>query len=344
MDGEEDYWAEDFHDCAAEPDEALHQALALPAACRAHQKKSLHVKVAVESVEVHALVDTGATSSFIQQALVRRLGLEESVRPCAQEVRYGNGDTEPMVGEMTLPIKVQGVAMPMQAYVLRSKGPSLIMGFSFLEANGLLVDCTSRTLITKDSGKQVKCLPVQTPPPGPDAPLAGAHSAGLPSLPPPEDLVVQRFPIEGRLPPLPSRKFSGDAALDFFAPAQIRLRPGERLTVDTGVACHFPPGVWCLLKEKSGLAHQYGIQLLGGVVDGNYRGRLKAILLNTGTEVVTIPRHTAFCQGVLVPGCLSRVTPGIVRIEGECGASGGVNRVISGNGGRRGPAAAVGRG
>ena len=100
--------------------------------------------------------------------------------------------------------------------------------------------------------------------------------------------------------------------------------------------------MWLLLKEKSGLAHRYGLQLLGGVVDGNYRGRLKAILLNTGSEPVTVPRHAAFCQGVLLPCSTARVVPGTVRVEGERGDTGGVNRVLSGNGGRRGLGMAVG--
>ena len=100
--------------------------------------------------------------------------------------------------------------------------------------------------------------------------------------------------------------------------------------------------MWLLLKEKSGLAHLYGLQLLGRVVDGNYRGRLKAILLNTGSESVTVPRHAAFCQGVLLPCSTTRVIPGTVRVEGERGDTGGVNRVLSGNGGRCGLGMAVG--
>ena len=325
-----------FYDCDTSPDEKCHQVLALPALCRSAQKKSLHVKVNIEGTDILALVDTGATSSFVQAAVVKRLGLWDSVQPCNQDVRYGNGDVEPMIGMVTLPVKVQGADMPMQAFVLKSKGPPLIMGFPFLEDNKLVVDCTARKLTKKDGQGHVKCLPVQT-------------SGATPPLhrPPPshlDALVVQRFPVEGHFPPCPTKKFSGDAAYDFFAPTEICLRPGERRTVDTGVACQFPPSTWFLLKEKSGLAHRYGLQLLGGVIDGNYRGRLKAILLNTGPTAVTIPRHAAFCQGILLPCSSTRVVSGTVRVEGERGATGGVNRVLSGNGGRRGLGAAVGRG
>ena len=80
--------------------------------------------------------------------------------PCHQEVQYGNGDVEPMIGEITLPIKVQGVDMPLRAYVLRSKGPFLIMDFTFLEANHLLMECASWTLTNEDASALVKCLPL----------------------------------------------------------------------------------------------------------------------------------------------------------------------------------------
>ena len=84
--------------------------------------------------------------------------------------------------------------------------------------------------------------------------------------------MTQRFSIQGCLPPLPfAKKFSGDAAYDFFArPRTSTFAPGARCTVETGIACQFPRGMWLLFKEKSGLAHRYGLQLLGGVVDGNY--------------------------------------------------------------------------
>ena len=129
------------------------------------------------------------------------------------------------------------------------------MGFTFLEANQLVVDCTDRTLTKKDNGNLVRCLPVQ--------------DAGRPTHMQGDDFMIQRFAVEGCPPPFPKKHFSGDAAYDFFAPKDIHLRPGERTTIDTAIACHFPKGTWCLLKERSGLAHRYGIHLLGGVIDGN---------------------------------------------------------------------------
>ena len=242
-----------------------------------------------------------------------------------------------MVGKVTLPVKVHGVNIPMEVYILNSKVPSLIMGFTFLKANRLLVGCTSRELTTKHSGKQVNCLPLQTD----SATSTIIPPSCHPIQSPPDALVVQHFPIVGCLPPYPMKKFSGDATYDFFAPITIHLQPGEHLIVDTSIACHFPLNTWCLLCEKSSLAHRYGIQLLGGVVDGKYRGCTKAIVVNIGSEVVTIPCYVVFCQGILMPSSSHCVVLVMVRMEGERGDSGGVNRVVSGNGGRWGLAAIV---
>ena len=65
-----------------------------------------------------------------------------------------------MKGIVTLPVQIQGKDMPMRAYILQGKGPGLIMGFTFLEDNQLLVDCDGRVLTTKGEGETVRCCPV----------------------------------------------------------------------------------------------------------------------------------------------------------------------------------------
>ena len=206
------------------------------------------------------------------------------------------------------------------------------MGFTFLEANQLVVDCNDRALTRKGRGATVTCCPVQD----------GNRVA--------DRVQVQRFRIQGQFPPYPRKRFPADAAWDFFAPTDIRIRPGDRVTIDTGMACAFPKGTWCLLKEKSGLAHRYGLMVLGGVIDGNYRGRIKVILHNTGREMVTIPRHAAFCQGVLLPTASNLMVPGQVDCRGDRADDGGVNRELAreratlGNSGRHGLGAVADRG
>ena len=81
-------------------------------------KKSLHVKVSMQGVNLMALMDTGATSSFVHSSIVRKLGLESRVRSCHHDVRFGNGEVETLRGEITLPVKIGGKDLGMNAYVL----------------------------------------------------------------------------------------------------------------------------------------------------------------------------------------------------------------------------------
>ena len=105
-----------------------------------------------------------------------------------------------MIGVITLPVRVHGADVPMHAYVLHSKGPALIMGVTFLEDNKLLVDCASRTLTMQDGGGQVKCLSVQA-----GSSSSVLHLVDVPSCQPAriqsDVLMVQRFPVDGCLPP-----------------------------------------------------------------------------------------------------------------------------------------------
>ncbi len=62
------------------------------------------------------------------------------------------------------------------------------------------------------------------------------------------------------------------------------LAPGERALIGTGVAVAIPPG-WCgLVLPRSGLAVKHGLSLVNapGLIDPNYRGELRVILINHG--------------------------------------------------------------
>ena len=141
--------------------------------------------------------------------------------------------------------------MSTQAHVLHGKGPALILGFPFLEAQGLLVDCQGRQLIPKTSGNPLPCLPS----------MIQSGSAVV---------NVKGFRIDGQMPLMPRQKYQSDAGADIFAPRLTHIRPSQRALVDTGLACAFPCTHWCLLKDKSSLALRHGLTVLGGVVDSNY--------------------------------------------------------------------------
>ena len=65
------------------------------------------------------------------------------------------------------------------------------------------------------------------------------------------------------------------------------LAPGERAMIGTGVAVAIPPGLCGLVLPRSGLAIKHGISCVNapGLIDPNYRGEVKVILINHGDAV-----------------------------------------------------------
>lgn len=99
--------------------------------------------------------------------------------------------------------------------------------------------------------------------------------------------------------PLPSRETASAAGYDVrSAEADFRLEPGEIRAVGTGLVLELPAGVECQVRPRSGLAARYGITLPNspGTVDPDYRGELKVLLQNLGSEPVDVRRGERIAQ------------------------------------------------
>jgi dUTP pyrophosphatase len=101
----------------------------------------------------------------------------------------------------------------------------------------------------------------------------------------------------------PARTRPGDAAYDLRCLQGFSLWPGERATVPTGVAIALPPGVAGLVTPRSGLAARHGIALVNspGLVDPNYRGEIRIVLVNLGDARFEARAGDRIAQLLLVP-------------------------------------------
>ena len=114
-----------------------------------------------------------------------------------------------------------------------------------------------------------------------------------------------RVPLQQLDPglPLPAHAHPGDAGVDLVAAESVTIGPGERVTVPTGVAVAIPDDFAGLVTPRSGLAHRHGLGVVNapGVVDSGYRGEIRVILINHGTESVSIARGDRIAQLLVVP-------------------------------------------
>ena len=116
------------------------------------------------------------------------------------------------------------------------------------------------------------------------------------------------FKLDRELPTL-RRAHPDDAGLDLHARYPAELAPGERTTIDTGVAVAIPAGHAGLVLPRSGLASRFGIGLVNGpgLIDSGYRGEIRVVLVNLGREQFTISRGDRIAQLVIVPVVLVEV-------------------------------------
>jgi dUTP pyrophosphatase len=97
------------------------------------------------------------------------------------------------------------------------------------------------------------------------------------------EVAITRVRAEARLP---ERAYAGDAGLDLATCEAVRLAPGERALVSTGLAVAIPEGYAGFVQPRSGLAARDGITVVNspGLVDAGYRGEIQVVLLNTDRE------------------------------------------------------------
>ena len=116
------------------------------------------------------------------------------------------------------------------------------------------------------------------------------------------EIELQRLPHGDGLP-LPSYATDGAAGLDVVAAEELTLAPGERHAVATGFAIAIPPGYEVQIRPRSGLALKHGITCLNtpGTIDEDYRGEVKVILANLGSEPFAVKRGERIAQLVPAP-------------------------------------------
>lgn len=102
---------------------------------------------------------------------------------------------------------------------------------------------------------------------------------------------------------LPEYATSGAAGLDLMASVKepVRIEPGERKLIGTGLHIALPEGFEAQIRPRSGLALKHGITVLNspGTIDSDYRGEIKVLLINHSNETFQIENGDRIAQMVV---------------------------------------------
>jgi dUTP pyrophosphatase len=118
------------------------------------------------------------------------------------------------------------------------------------------------------------------------------------------DEITVRFEAEAGAS-APEYRTEGSAGADLRAHIEepLSLSPGQRAAVPTGIRIQLPPGFEAQVRPRSGLALEKGLTCLNspGTIDSDYRGEIKVILVNLGSETATIAGGDRIAQLVVAP-------------------------------------------
>ena len=101
---------------------------------------------------------------------------------------------------------------------------------------------------------------------------------------------------------LPRYESDGAAGMDLIAALAVaqpvRLAPGQRALIPTGLVLELPAGFEAQVRPRSGLALRHGITVLNspGTIDCDYRGEVQVLICNLGQQAVTIERGQRIAQ------------------------------------------------
>lgn len=107
--------------------------------------------------------------------------------------------------------------------------------------------------------------------------------------------------------PLPAYETAGAAGADLRASFEdrgvVKLAPGERTLIPTGLKLAIPVGYEAQIRPRSGLAFKQGLTVANapGTIDSDYRGEVMVLLINLGGEGAVIAHGDRIAQMIIAP-------------------------------------------
>lgn len=127
-------------------------------------------------------------------------------------------------------------------------------------------------------------------------------------------LRILRLP-HGEGLPLPAYQSDHAAGFDLVAAVPedgaLTLAPSDRVLIPTGLVFELPDGYEAQVRPRSGLALKHGITVLNspGTIDADYRGEVKVLLINLGSDTFLIQRGDRIAQAVIAPVTHVEIVP-----------------------------------
>ena len=100
---------------------------------------------------------------------------------------------------------------------------------------------------------------------------------------------------------MPTRGSNDSAGYDLSSMESFVLLPRERRMVSTGVRFAIPENYYGRIAGRSGMAHSNGVDIIGGVIDSDYRGIIRVLLINHSATEFHVEKGDKIAQILFEP-------------------------------------------
>jgi len=102
---------------------------------------------------------------------------------------------------------------------------------------------------------------------------------------------------------LPKKQTDGAGCYDVYAflDEELSIASNERKMIPTGLRVEIPKNYILSIRPRSGLAIKKGLTLINspGTIDSDYRGEIKILVINHGSDEIIIKNHERIAQFIL---------------------------------------------
>ena len=270
-------------------------------------KDHIMVKVQLQgekkTVTINAMIDSGATEDMIDSEVCKKHGIKMIKAKNPREIYLADGKPRAMgpvthLTKVSMDISSHRVLATFQVANLQHH--EAILGIPWLREHNPTIDWKEKKITFNSERCTTFCLnssPVLYAEPEAEA-LEENLITRLSKVQAKEDqsVKVKKLSAEARVPTKGSVKAAGH---DLYASEGTAVPAGGQVMVGTGVAIQLPHNTYGRIAPRSGLAVKHRLATNAGVIDSDYRGEVKVVLVNQGSQQYQVEKGALIAQLII---------------------------------------------
>ena len=252
-----------------------------------------------EKLSINAMIDSGATEDFIDKEVCQKHQISTIASENPREIYLADGNPSNM-GPVThiakVPMTIGNHQELATLQVANLKNHEVILRMSGLKGHNPKIDW-GKNKITLDSERCTTwCLDRKSSVYG--IPEAKAREENLMTRFSEIHAKEQRLRVKKINPParIPTKGSQGAAGHDLYAQEAKNILDRGQAIIGTGIAISLPLGTYGRIAPRSGLAAKHALTINAGVIDADYTGEIKIILVNLSNQDYEVKKGDKIAQ------------------------------------------------